>query len=158
MSQNEVKVETLTTSQGFTKHVWSPSSPNLFFSSNWKKKKRDEPSFLTNNFVDVVIKVWSLSYYPIAFLWFGKLVRARGEERLKLSLPTIKVVSSWSHLWLIAVFVEKSSPNPLHTLAYHITFDSPIPSPSSLESNLFSLFSLLTNWHSWRKMGQICSY
>ena len=60
MSQNEVKVETLTTSQGFTKHVWS--APQILLHLFKLQIERDGKNHyydevLTNNFVDVVIKL-----------------------------------------------------------------------------------------------------
>lgn len=59
MSQNEVKVETLTTSQGFTKHVWSAPQilPHLFKLQIERGKNHYYDEVLTNNFVDVVIKL-----------------------------------------------------------------------------------------------------
>ena len=58
MSQNEVKVETLTTSQGFTKHVWSAPQilPHLF-KLQIERERIEIIEVLTNNFVDVVIKL-----------------------------------------------------------------------------------------------------
>ena len=58
MSQNEVKVETLTTSQGFTKHVWSaPQILFHLFKLQIEMGKNNNDEVLTNNFVDVVIKL-----------------------------------------------------------------------------------------------------